>query len=155
MTIGQTAPNFELADQNGKIFRLSSQLKKGGVILVFYPYDQTPSCTKQLCDVNKDIDLFTKHGLKVFGINNAEAESHRNFAERQLLHMSLLSDPQYTVSKAYDCLWQIGPISVIRRTVVGIDKSGKIVYYQRGVRSNQEVLDSFLAESNKTPSKIL
>ncbi len=148
MTTGAVAPDFTLMDQKGQNYNLHERLAKNAVILVFYPYDQSPTCTRQLCAINKDLDEFAQNGLEVFGINNADADTHNVFAKRKFLHLRLLSDYDYAVSKAYDCLWQIGPIKVIRRSVVGIDSSGVIRYLNRGVPSNKNILTDFLNALN-------
>lgn len=143
--VGDAAPPFTLSDHNGRIFDLAEILKSRLVLLIFYPYDQSPDCTEMLCAANEQLGTFNKYNIEILGINNASAESHLDFAEKKFLRMPLLSDEDYKVAKAYNCLFQIGPIRVIRRTVVGIDSAGVIRYYERGLPKTSAILDNFRA----------
>jgi thioredoxin-dependent peroxiredoxin len=140
MRIGDKAPDFELLDQNQKPRRLSRELGEKGAVLIFYPYDQSPTCTRQLCAVNQELGQFYLQGLNVLGINNAESESHQRFSQRRFLTLPLLSDINFTVSRDYKALFEIGPIRVIRRTVVGVDRHGIIRLYQRGFPANSSLI---------------
>ena len=115
-------------------------LKVGPVALVFYPYDQSPGCTKLLCSINDDKATFNEEGITLLGVNNASAESHKAFADKKRLLMPLLSDMDYSVAKSYDALWKIGPIKVIRYVTVGISQNGRISYYVHGRPSNHEII---------------
>ncbi len=130
--IGKIAPDFSLQDQSGQVRNLYETLRQKRVFLFFYPYDQSPSCTKQLCTINDELTLFHKYNLVAWGINNASAESHKRFADKQRLNLPLLSDEGYEVSKKYDSLFSFGPIKVIRRSVVGISRDRKITFYAHG-----------------------
>ena len=66
--LGHKAPVFELEDDQGEIFRLAEHT---GVkmLLVFYPGDDTPVCTAQLCDYRDGIESFDGLGVSVVGIS--------------------------------------------------------------------------------------
>ena len=78
------APDFTLKDGNGDEWRLSDNRGKV-VVLLFYPGDETPVCTRQMCSLRDRWDDYLKTGAEVVGISSDSIESHKNFAA---LHMS-------------------------------------------------------------------
>ncbi len=142
-------PTFNLMDQAGQIFSLVQQLLHGPVLLIFYPYDQSPNCTVQLCEANVELEAFSSHGVTIVGINNAAADSHLRFANKRFLKMRLLSDFDYEVARQFDCLFEIGPIKVIRRTVMAINADREVIYLQRGMPPIAEVLASVVSNARK------
>jgi thioredoxin-dependent peroxiredoxin len=143
--IGDHAPSFCLLGHDGKEYCLPELLKKGRVVLVFYPFDQSPRCTKLLCNINDDRTQFEMAGITLLGINNADGESHRLFAERSRLKMPLLSDADFKVAKVYNSLFQIGPIKAIRYTTVGIDTDGTIIFYEHNRPANDSIIQGMSA----------
>ena len=121
---GQKAPEFELADQDGRKHTLKALLKDGPLILYFYPADFTPGCTKEACsfrDLHQDL---LKAKLRVVGVSPQDVESHRRFAEKHGLNFPLLADPDKKVVKAYDL---DGPLGFgVRRGTYLIGTDGKI-----------------------------
>jgi len=85
-------------------------------------------------------DRYSAAGIAVFGVNGASVRSHRAFARRHRFSARLLSDRGLNVSRAYDALTRWGPFTVINRTVVGIDRDGRIVFYERGFPSTDAIL---------------
>jgi peroxiredoxin Q/BCP len=135
--IGTQAPNFSLLSNKGDTVTLSSFIGKNHVVLIFYPGDQTPGCTKQLCAIRDDYSQFAEKGAVVFGVNQASAESHEKFAKKQNYDFPLLVDAGKKTAKAYkaDGL-------MIQRTVYVIDKEGKIAFAKRGTPDNLEILEA-------------
>lgn len=123
MRIGSSAPDFELADQDGGRFRLSEQ-RGQWLVLVFYPGDETPICTRQLCDYRDGIEAFGDLGARVVGVSTDDAASHRAFRERHKLPFTLLSDPDYTAARLYGCKGFLG----MRRGVFMLDAEGLVRY---------------------------
>ncbi len=78
LQVGDKAPDFTLADEQDVAFKLSSQHGQK-LLLVFYPGDNTPVCTRQLCDYRDGIEAFAGLGVRVVGISGDGAESHRKF----------------------------------------------------------------------------
>lgn len=128
--VGSTAPQFSAIDSNGKKVNLSDFKGKNNVLLVFYPGDSTPTCTKQLCSIRDDYKDLEKLGVKVFGVNPGDASSHNKFIKENKLQFPLLIDNNNSISKAYNSM---GFLGFINRTVVLINKQGKIVLFERGV----------------------
>jgi peroxiredoxin Q/BCP len=121
---GQKAPDFELADQDGRKHTLKSLLKDGPLILYFYPADFTPGCTKEACsfrDLHQDM---LRAKLRIVGVSPQDIDSHRRFAEKHGLNFPLLSDPDKKAVKAYDL---DGPLGFgVRRGTYLIGTDGKI-----------------------------
>ena len=127
MKIGQNAPDFVLKDGEGKQWSLSNY-KRRTVVLLFYPGDNTPVCTAQLCSVRDHWSEYQATGAEVVGISTDTVESHKDFAEKKQLPLRLLSDPDGNVSAKYGMKsWLPGRSA---RGVVVIDNEGKIAYHK-------------------------
>ncbi|MFN4150932.1 MAG: peroxiredoxin [Candidatus Sericytochromatia bacterium] len=127
--VGNKAPDFVVQDSNGKNIKLSDFVGKKNVLLVFYPGDNTPGCTKQLCSIRDDFKGLEKLNVKVFGVNQADSESHKSFINKHNFQFELLVDKDKKIATEYDA---VGFFGIISRTVVLINKEGKIVLYERG-----------------------
>ncbi len=140
MKPGDPAPDFALEDENGNEVRLADFAGESAVVLMFYPADNTPGCTKQLCTARDDADKYQAAGIAVFGVNPANAAKHKKFSERHGMTTPLLVDPHGKTSRAYDALMPIPVVTLVNRTVVGIDKDGVVRYYQRGMPPTSEII---------------
>jgi len=143
--VGDEAPDFALPAEYGTTVRLSDFRDKQPVVLIFYPMDQTPGCTAQLCAARDDAERYNAAGVAVFGVNNGSAASHRRFSERYKFRTPLLVDNGLHVADAYDAAVGFGPLRMIKRTVVGISAEGKVVYYRRGAPATDEILSALSA----------
>lgn len=123
LTLGDTAPDFSLTDQDGQGFRLSEQRGRR-LLLVFYPGDDTPVCTRQLCDYRDGLEAFDGLGVSVIGISPDDADSHQAFRRKHDLPFTLLSDPELEVASKYDCKALIG----MKRGVYLLDEDQRIRY---------------------------
>jgi len=141
--VGEPAPNFNLKSSEGKTVSLQDYRGKKHVVLIFYPGDQTPGCTKQLCSARDDTKAYEQAGAVVFGVNQGSEESHVRFVEKHKLTTPLLVDTNLLISKEYDAVMGFGPLKLINRTVVVIDPAGKIVFYKRGMPNTSEIIASF------------
>lgn len=127
MRKGDTAPNFTLKDGDGYDWSLSNYIGHTAVLL-FYPGDNTPVCTAQLCSVRDHWSDYQATGAEVVGISTDTVESHKGFAESKQLPLRLLSDPDGKVSGSYGMKsWLPGRSA---RGVVVIDKQGKVAYHK-------------------------
>src|SRR3982751_588398 len=93
VNVGSQAPDFILKDQDGNEWQLSGHRGRV-VVLLFYPGDETPVCTRQMCSVRDNWELYRATGAEVVGISTDTEESHKRFAENRNLPLRLLSDPQ-------------------------------------------------------------
>ena len=123
LKIGDKAPDFVLEDDRGQSFSLSAQAGSK-VLLVFYPGDDTPVCTRQLCDYRDGIEAFEGLGVQVIGISGDDGDSHRKFREKYDLPFTLLSDPGLKVAARYDSKGMLG----MKRSVFLVDEQGLIRY---------------------------
>jgi peroxiredoxin len=118
---GDRAPDFELPNDSGGHFRLSQHVGER-LLLVFYPGDNTPVCTAQLCDYRDGIEEFTGLGVKIVGISADGADSHRAFRQKHALPFELLSDTDYAVARRYGCKGALG----MKRAVFLLDEEGTV-----------------------------
>jgi peroxiredoxin Q/BCP len=124
-TINTPAPDFTLKDGNGNEWRLSDQRGKV-VALLFYPGDETPVCTRQMCSLRDRWDDYLATGAEVVGISSDSIESHKKFAEHHELPLRLLSDSNGAVSRLYGARSLIP--GRVARSVFVIDAQGILRY---------------------------
>jgi thioredoxin-dependent peroxiredoxin len=99
--VGSKAPDFTLPSQSGEMVSLKDFLGKRVVILYFYPKDDTPECTKEACTFRDEHEQFGKFDAEVIGVSSDSVESHRRFAEKHDLSITLLSDERGKVRRMY------------------------------------------------------
>lgn len=114
-----------LPDGNGANWRLSDQRGKV-VVLLFYPGDETPVCTRQMCSVRDRWEDYAATGAEVVGISTNTVESHRSFAENHDLPLRLLADVDRRVADQYGAKSLIP--GKVARSVFVIDAEGIIRY---------------------------
>jgi len=131
---GTLAPEFALADDAGNQVRLSA-LRGRNVVLVFYPGDSTPGCTRQLCQLRDSWEGARARGVEVFGVNPQSAASHAGFRRRHKLPFPLLVDAGRKVAALYNA-----DGILVKRTVYLIGPDGVIRFACRGMPSPEEVL---------------
>ncbi len=127
--VGDRAPGFTLAGTGGADYSLSDYAGRP-VVLVFYPGDDTPICTRQLNAYNNDLDQFAELDAQVLGISAQSVDSHDAFSGKHGLEFPLLADPDKAVAAAYGTL---GPIGFPRRSVFIVDAAGTIRYAHRAI----------------------
>jgi peroxiredoxin Q/BCP len=125
MTINQPAPDFSLPDGDGQQWRLSDHRGKV-VVMLFYPGDETPVCTKQLCSVRDRWEDYRETGAEVVGISSDSVESHQKFAQHYDLPLRLLSDADRSVATLYGARSLIP--GRVARSVFVIDAQGILRY---------------------------
>lgn len=138
---GDRAPDFELPDQDGQSFRLSAQ--DSDLLLVFYPGDFTPVCTRQLCDYRDGAEEFSGLGVQVVGISGDDSASHQRFRAQHDIDFTLLTDADLAVAEAYGAKKLLG----MGRAVFLVDRERVIRYaHVEAValfrRSREELLDA-------------
>lgn len=123
--VGAQAPEFTLPDGDGKDWRLSDQTGKV-VVLLFYPGDETPICTRQMCSVRDRWADYSATGAEVVGISKDSVDSHKKFAAHHKLPLRLLSDVEAGVANLYGARSLIP--GKVARSVFVIDANGVIRY---------------------------
>lgn len=119
--VGTPAPDFALTDGNGDGWSLSGHRGKV-VVLLFYPGDETPICTRQMCSVRDRWEDYSSTGAEVVGISTDSVDSHKKFAEHHELPLRLLSDANAEVAKLYGAQSLIP--GKVARSVFVIDGAG-------------------------------
>lgn len=149
VAIGTAAPDFELDGTDGtdagrRRYTLS-EFRGQPVVLVFYPGDNTPVCTRQLNTYTSEVDEFQSVDAQVLAISPQDVASHDAFADKQGgFGFPLLADTDKAVGEAYGI---IGPIGFYRRSAFVIDKEGILRYSHRAIagltfRPTTELVDA-------------
>ena len=131
---GTPAPDFSLSDDSGRAVALSA-LRGKNVVLVFYPGDDTPGCTRQLCQFRDSWEEVRTRGVEVFGVNPASAARHARFRAKFQFPFPLLADPGRRAARLYRASGLI-----VKRTVYLIGPDGVIRFARRGMPPPSEVL---------------
>lgn len=139
---GDAAPDFTLPSDTGDMVTLSS-LRDQRVIVYFYPAAMTPGCAKQACDFSDSIDRLQSEGYTVLGISPDKPEKLAKFRERDNLTITLLSDVDKEVLRAWGAFGEkklYGKVveGVIRSTFV-VDPDGTIAVAQYNVKATGHV----------------
>jgi peroxiredoxin len=129
ITIGSAAPDFELSDQHGNKVSLASFKGKKNVVLLFYPFSFTGTCTGELCAMRDDLAAFQNDGVQVLAVSCDSMFTQRIFAEKEGYEFPVLADfwPHGAVAQSYGIFDDVRGCS-LRGTFV-IDKEG-IVRWQ-------------------------
>lgn len=148
--VGDLAPDFDLKDQDDRTWRLSDQRGKT-VALIFYPKDETPVCTKQMCSMRDHWADYEATGAEVVAVSIGSVESHKKFAEHHNLPQKLLADERGKVSSMLKVKSLLG---VSQRAVVVIDPKG-VVRYRKSVfpifrPGDDEVIEAIRSASKAT-----
>jgi len=124
-SVGQPAPDFSLSDGDGNQWRLAEHRGKV-VVLLFYPGDETPVCTRQMCSVRDRWEDYQATGAEVVGVSTNSVASHKDFATHHELPLRLLADTDRRVADAFGAKSLIP--GKVARSVFVIDANGVIRY---------------------------
>jgi peroxiredoxin Q/BCP len=122
LDVGDRAPDFTLPSTQGDI-ALSKHLANGPVLLVFYPGDDTPVCTKQLCDYRDNLAVFGDLGVQVIALNPQSIDSHERFATKHRLPFPVAADAGGAVCKQYGAA---GLFGMTKRALVLVGRDGRV-----------------------------
>ncbi|MCB9231850.1 MAG: thioredoxin-dependent thiol peroxidase [Bacteroidia bacterium] len=123
LTVGTPAPAVEANDQHGNPVKLSDY-KGSKLILFFYPKDNTPGCTKEVCNLRDNYALLQSKGYKLLGVSVDNEKSHVKFINKFELPFPLLADTDQKVVNAFG-VWQ--EKSMYGRTYMGTVRSTFII----------------------------
>jgi len=130
ISVGQTAPDFTLPNQDKKEVRLSDFGGKRNVVLMWYPLDWSPTCTSEhMCFVN-DMKQFETLDAEVLGVSVDSVWSHKAFAEKLRIKYSLLADfhPRGAMSEKYGMY--LADKGITGRAIAIVNKAGKIAWFK-------------------------
>ena len=148
---GQPAPDFTLPDETGASHTLSDYRGKP-VVLFFYPEDDTPGCTKEVCNFRDDYSEYQDHDVQLLGVSPDDEQSHEAFKAKFNLPFPLLADVGHKVCDLYD-VWGEKVMfghhyDGVRRSTFVIDGEGQIIktFAQVGVEKHSQEVLAVLAE---------
>ena len=137
LPVGAEAPDFEAPTTDGGHIKLSQFRGGKSVLLMFYPKDDTPGCTRQMCAARDEKADYEAAGVRRFGVNPGGLESHRRFADKYMLDFPLIVDEGSRIAAAYGVLKENGGVA---RATYLIDPDGRIAYAAAGAHGADEVL---------------
>ncbi len=131
IAVGQPAPDFVLRDQEQREVKLSDFKGKKNVVLVFYPLDWSPTCTKEHAWFVKDMKQFDQLDAQVLGLSVDSAWSHKAWAEMMNIGYPLLADfhPRGAVASKYGMYLEDRGIT--GRAIAIINKAGNIAWFKQ------------------------
>ena len=143
--IGQQAPDFELKDQHGNLVKLSAFRGEKNVVVLFYPFSFTGTCTGELCALRDQLELFQNDSVQLLAISCDSMFTQRIFAERENYQFPVLSDfwPHGEVAKKYG-IFDDARGCALRGTFI-IDKEGVVRWQIVNAISDARNLDEYKA----------
>jgi mycoredoxin-dependent peroxiredoxin len=147
---GDVAPDFELRSQHGEPTRLSDFRGSKSVVVVFYPFAFSGTCTKELCEIRDDLARFQNDSVQVLAVSCDSVQTLRAFAEREGYDFPLLSDfwPHGAVARSYGVFnekvgvavrgsFLIDPEGIVRWSVInGIGEARDLAGYQSALAAS-------------------
>jgi thioredoxin-dependent peroxiredoxin len=148
LTNGAKAPDFTLqATQAGKVFQfsLADALKKGPVVLYFYPAAFTPGCTIEAHDFADAIDKYHALHATVIGVSHDPLGKLQRFSVSECRKkFPVAADTDQTVEKEYDAVLSQFP-KYANRTSYVIAQNGTIFYSYTNLQPDQHVANTLAA----------
>ena len=150
LKIGDKAPMFEGADQDGKSIKLED-FKGSNLILYFYPKDNTPGCTAESCDLRDNYDMWLGKGYNIVGVSPDSQKSHLNFIAKYNLPFPLIADTEKIIIKVYGA-WGLKKLygkeyEGLLRTTFVIDGEGTIINIFEKVKTKEhttQIMDAII-----------
>lgn len=138
LEVGTQAPEFSAHTSTGEV-SLADFLGKQAVLLMFYPQDDTPGCTRQMCAARDESAEYAAAGVARFGVNHGTLASHQKFAGKYSLDFPIIVDRGGEIAKAYGVQKENGGTA---RATYLIDRDGRIVFAASGAHGADEVLEA-------------
>ena len=155
ISVGKKIPSFTTITTEGKKVKLDDLMGKNGMVLYFYPKDNTPGCTTEACDFRDNFSSIKKLGYSVVGVSKDDLKSHKKFIEKQNLNFELLSDFESDLSEKFG-VWQEKQMmgrkymGIVRTTfLIGKDSKIKKIYPNVKVAGHVEQIIKDIKDSEK------
>jgi len=129
--LNELAPNFQLADENEDLRKLSDYLGRP-VVLYFYPKDDTPGCTTEACEFRDDYSIYESNGVEIIGISPDTSKSHKKFKTKYNLPFTILADIDHAVCEIYG-VW--GEKSMYGRKYFGVKRTSFIIDHEGRIKA--------------------
>ena len=142
LSAGDRAPDFTLTDDEGEQVSLGDLRGRKAIVYV-YPAAMTPGCTTQACDFSDSLETLAGQGYAVVGVSPDSPEKLARFREKEKLSITLLSDPDKDMLRAWGAFGEkklYGKVveGVIRSTIV-LDEEGVVTHAWYNVRATGHV----------------
>ena len=147
LKVGDKAPDFTTTGAvGGKEFKLhlAQQLKKGPVVLYFFPKAFTSGCTAEAHAFSESIGEFKRAGAQVIGMSGDDLKTLHEFSTKECRSAFPVATATPETQKAYDVAWAAHP-GITTRTSYVIDKKGKIVMVHDDLDFSQHVAKTLAA----------
>jgi glutaredoxin-dependent peroxiredoxin len=151
LAVGTKAPDFSLstkAADGPKQIKLSDNFGKKNTLLLFFPMAFTGTCTTEMCDTTKELPNYNGMNAIVYGISGDNPFAQEAWAQKEKIHVTLLSDYEHKVAKDYGVVYDsflpernLGMGGVPKRAAFVIDKHGVIQHAD--VREDARELPDF------------
>jgi len=136
IAVGSKAPDFTLKTKTAdglKDVKLSDNFGKKQTVVLFFPLAYTGVCTQEMCDITSGLSAYANLGAEVYAISVDSPFSQEAWAKANNIKVTLLSDLNKTVTKAYDVLFPnlagVGDTSARAAFVIG--KDGVVKYAEQ------------------------
>jgi peroxiredoxin Q/BCP len=144
--VGDSIPAFQSTNELGE--SISSESIKGNkTILFFYGQDDTPTCTKEACNIRDNYKMFSSKGYKVYGISKDNEKKHKKFIDKYDLPYSLLADTDLSVMNAFG---YYGPKIFIGKEVTGVYRT-TVVTDEKGIITH--IIDNVVSAEHSNQLK--
>jgi glutaredoxin-dependent peroxiredoxin len=144
LSVNTKAPDFELTTIGAagpELVKLSSQTGSGNVVLLFVPMAFTGKCTEEFCAVTNELNEYQSLNAKVFGISGDNPFAQQNWKEKEKIGLTLLSDYEHKVAKAYDVAYETF-LPAKNLTMGGVPKRSAFIIDRKGVIQYSESSDN-------------
>ena len=131
IAVGQPAPDVTLKDQNQQEVKLSDFKGKKNVVLMFYPLDWSPVCTKEHACMASDMSKFDQLDAQVLGLSVDSVWSHKAFAEKMGIKYPLLADFHPRGAAAEKFGMYLADKAITGRAVAIINKAGNVAWFKQ------------------------
>ena len=121
LKVGDKAPNFKMADQNGKSVQLNKLLKQGPVVLVFYRGEWCSYCNKQISKLSDSLGLVKAKGASVVTVTMETVENVKKTIEKTKADFPVLADRKQKISKEYKVAFAVNDAMNTQYKKYGID----------------------------------
>jgi peroxiredoxin Q/BCP len=150
---GESAPDFELPDQDGNPVRLS-ELRGRRVVLYFYPRADTPGCTTQACGVRDHMPDYQQVDAVVLGVSPDPVSKVKRFHDKQGLNFTLLADENHAVAERYGVWVEKSRYGKtfwgVERTTFLLDEEGRVTRVLHRVKPDEH--DQLVLEALAAPA---
>lgn len=123
VNVGETIPDFQAWNQNGEVMTKNDLLGKKAIVF-FYPQDDTPTCTKEACNLRDNYSFFKNQGYEVFGVSKDSVKKHQKFIDKYDLPYTLIADPDLSMLNAFGFY---GPKKFMGKEVIGTYRTTVII----------------------------